>query len=229
MRAGGLGGGPCQKSEVQAKAFFRFVGWFSHQAANASRWAAIILHIYRCKEQIMTTIEQGDHEHAESARIQRRLQMRMNDLKYCQQYLAQNADKLSRNAQLIRTAVVMLGGFVALKAGAEQLMITYNWPSSVLMGLDWLMFLAGAAISLLTIFEGLRKYSEKGAALRQLSQRSFSLTRVYMSKIDNAKETLRQLNAIDNDMNNQLEQLYKDAEKQGIDLSLDNPVDYAIL
>jgi isochorismate hydrolase len=25
---------------VQAKAFVRFVGWFSHQAANASRWAA---------------------------------------------------------------------------------------------------------------------------------------------------------------------------------------------
>jgi hypothetical protein len=25
---------------VQAKAFFRFVGWFSHQATNASRWAA---------------------------------------------------------------------------------------------------------------------------------------------------------------------------------------------
>ena len=24
-------------------AFFRFVGWFSHQAANASRWAATLL------------------------------------------------------------------------------------------------------------------------------------------------------------------------------------------
>src|SRR5262245_36480824 len=27
------------KSSVQANAFFRLVGWFSHQAANASRWA----------------------------------------------------------------------------------------------------------------------------------------------------------------------------------------------
>jgi hypothetical protein len=29
-----------QKSRIQTNAFFRFVGWFSHQAANASRWAA---------------------------------------------------------------------------------------------------------------------------------------------------------------------------------------------
>src|SRR5262245_32161577 len=29
-----------QNGGVQAKAFVRFVGWFSHQAANASRWAA---------------------------------------------------------------------------------------------------------------------------------------------------------------------------------------------
>jgi len=39
MRAGGLDGGPCQKGGVQARAFFRFAGWFSHQAANAHRWA----------------------------------------------------------------------------------------------------------------------------------------------------------------------------------------------
>jgi len=28
-----------QKNGVQAKAFFHFVGWFSHQAGNANRWA----------------------------------------------------------------------------------------------------------------------------------------------------------------------------------------------
>ena len=141
------------------------------------------------KEQIMNNIEQSNQEQAEQTRIQRRLQMRMNDLKYCQQYLAQNGDILSRRAQFIRTAVVMLGGFVALKAGAEQLMVA---SPELLMGLNWFLFIAGAAISLLTIFECLRKYGEKGSALRQLSQRSFSLTRVYMSRIDNAKDTLRQ-------------------------------------
>jgi hypothetical protein len=36
----GLGGGPCKNGGVQANAFFRFISWFSHQAANASRWAA---------------------------------------------------------------------------------------------------------------------------------------------------------------------------------------------
>lgn len=39
MRAGGLGGDPCKNRGVQAKALFRFVSWFSHQAANANRWA----------------------------------------------------------------------------------------------------------------------------------------------------------------------------------------------
>jgi len=39
MRAGGLGGMRREKTAVAAKAFFRFVSWFSHQAANASRWA----------------------------------------------------------------------------------------------------------------------------------------------------------------------------------------------
>jgi hypothetical protein len=28
-----------QKSAVQAKAFFHFVSWFSHQAGIANRWA----------------------------------------------------------------------------------------------------------------------------------------------------------------------------------------------
>jgi hypothetical protein len=45
MRAGGLGGGPGKKSRVQAKAFFRFDGLFSHQAANASRWAVIDIRV----------------------------------------------------------------------------------------------------------------------------------------------------------------------------------------
>ena len=40
MRAGGLGGTRRERTIVSAKAFFRFVGWFPHQAANASRWAA---------------------------------------------------------------------------------------------------------------------------------------------------------------------------------------------
>ena len=39
MRAGGLGGTRREKTAVSAKAFFRFVGWSPHQAANASRWA----------------------------------------------------------------------------------------------------------------------------------------------------------------------------------------------
>jgi hypothetical protein len=39
MRAGGLGGTRREKTVVSANAFFRFVSWFSHQAANASRWA----------------------------------------------------------------------------------------------------------------------------------------------------------------------------------------------
>ena len=39
MRAGGLGGTRRARAAVAAKAFFRFVGWFAHQAANASRWA----------------------------------------------------------------------------------------------------------------------------------------------------------------------------------------------
>jgi hypothetical protein len=39
MRAGGLGGTRREKTAVAAKAFFRFVGWSTHQAANASRWA----------------------------------------------------------------------------------------------------------------------------------------------------------------------------------------------
>jgi hypothetical protein len=38
----GPGGGPCKNGGVQAKAFVRFVGWFSHEAANAHRWAADI-------------------------------------------------------------------------------------------------------------------------------------------------------------------------------------------
>jgi hypothetical protein len=33
-----------QISRVQAKAFIRFDGWFSHQAANASRWAFHFIH-----------------------------------------------------------------------------------------------------------------------------------------------------------------------------------------
>jgi hypothetical protein len=37
MRAGGLGGTRRARAAVQAKAFFRFVSWSSHQAANASR------------------------------------------------------------------------------------------------------------------------------------------------------------------------------------------------
>jgi hypothetical protein len=41
MRAGGLGSTRREKTTVSAKTFFRFVGWFSHQATNASRWAAI--------------------------------------------------------------------------------------------------------------------------------------------------------------------------------------------
>jgi hypothetical protein len=40
-RAGGLGGTRRARTAVAAKAFFRFVGWFSHQAANASRWAVL--------------------------------------------------------------------------------------------------------------------------------------------------------------------------------------------
>jgi len=39
MRAGGLGGTRRARAAVSAKAFSRFVGWLSHQAANASRWA----------------------------------------------------------------------------------------------------------------------------------------------------------------------------------------------
>ena len=39
MRAGGLGGTRRARTAVSAKAFSRFVGWFPHQAANASRWA----------------------------------------------------------------------------------------------------------------------------------------------------------------------------------------------
>jgi len=31
MRAGGLGGARREKTAVSAKAFFRFVGWFSHR------------------------------------------------------------------------------------------------------------------------------------------------------------------------------------------------------
>jgi hypothetical protein len=37
MRAGRLGGTRRARTAVSAKAFFRFVGWSSHQAANASR------------------------------------------------------------------------------------------------------------------------------------------------------------------------------------------------
>jgi hypothetical protein len=33
----GLGGGPRFMSLIQAKAFFRFDSWFSHQAAKANR------------------------------------------------------------------------------------------------------------------------------------------------------------------------------------------------
>ena len=40
MRAGGPGGTRRARTAVAAKAFFRFVGWSAHQAANASRWAA---------------------------------------------------------------------------------------------------------------------------------------------------------------------------------------------
>jgi hypothetical protein len=36
-RAGGLGGTRRERTAVSAKAFVRFVGWFPHQAANASR------------------------------------------------------------------------------------------------------------------------------------------------------------------------------------------------
>lgn len=39
MRAGGLGGTRREKTAVSARAFFRFDGWFPHQAANACRWA----------------------------------------------------------------------------------------------------------------------------------------------------------------------------------------------
>ena len=39
MRAGGLGGTRRARAAVSAKAFFRFDGWSSHQAANAHRWA----------------------------------------------------------------------------------------------------------------------------------------------------------------------------------------------
>jgi hypothetical protein len=35
----GLGGGPCKKRSP-SESIFRFDGWFSHQAANASHWAA---------------------------------------------------------------------------------------------------------------------------------------------------------------------------------------------
>ena len=37
MRAGGLGGTRREKTAVPAIAFFRFVSWFPHQAANANR------------------------------------------------------------------------------------------------------------------------------------------------------------------------------------------------
>ena len=42
MRAGGLGGTRRARTAVSAKAFFRFMSWLSHQAANASRWAAVM-------------------------------------------------------------------------------------------------------------------------------------------------------------------------------------------
>ena len=38
MRAGGLAGTRRARTAVSAKAFFRFDGWSSHQAANANRW-----------------------------------------------------------------------------------------------------------------------------------------------------------------------------------------------
>jgi hypothetical protein len=177
----------------------------------------------------MTSTEQKDQVPSEAARVQRRLQLRMDDLKYSQQRLAREGDSLSRKAQYIRTTVVVLGVVVVLKAGLEQLMLTYQFAPGFKMSLDMLMFVVGALISLLTALEGVRKYGEQGSAMRELSQRSFSMTRVYMSRIGSAKDTLRQLNDIDAEMNNQLDQLYKDAEKQGIDLSLGNPVNYAML
>jgi len=39
MRAGGLGGMHRTRTAVSAIAFFRFVSWSSHQAANTSLWA----------------------------------------------------------------------------------------------------------------------------------------------------------------------------------------------
>lgn len=39
MRAGGLGGTRREKTAASPIAFVRFVGWSSHQAANACRWA----------------------------------------------------------------------------------------------------------------------------------------------------------------------------------------------
>ncbi len=57
----------------------------------------------------MTSEEQKDQAEAEAARVQRRLQLRMDDLKYSQQRLAREGDGLSRTAQYIRIAVILLG------------------------------------------------------------------------------------------------------------------------
>ena len=53
----GLGGRPGKIGGVQAKAFFRFVGWFSHQATNASRWHAPCITKTAIKIEVETTNE----------------------------------------------------------------------------------------------------------------------------------------------------------------------------
>jgi len=181
------------------------------------------------KDKIVIVEEQKDLVKGEVERVNRRLRLRMDDLKYSQRRMAEEGDRLSRIARFIRYAVVTLGVIVALKAGLEQLMITYQFGEGIQMTIDLSMFAVGAAISLLTGIEGVRKFGERGSAMRELSGRSFSLTRGYMSRIDKAINITETLNDIDDEMNNQLEQIYKDAEKLGIDLSIGNPVDYSVI
>src|SRR5262249_43750490 len=137
--------------------------------------------------------------------------------------------KNSRKSTLVKVLLIILGALVATKGVADNFMVDitkYIHPMVVAL----VYTLIGVAIAIAAGIDSFFEFSKKASALALLTSDARSRSRHYMSEVDAVASTENQeaSRRIVEEMNKDLESIYRKAAELGIDLALDNPVDYSL-